>query len=70
MYSLKREAIQQKLYPSVPIPCWRRSSTRWSPVRRSSEFWLVLRMALRTNPLQLLTWRVGLATDANGQLGW
>jgi len=31
MYSLKREAMQEKLYPKrFPIPCWRRSSIRWS----------------------------------------
>ena len=57
MYSLKREAIQQKLYPKrFPIPVL--AQEFYKMVRRygrSSEFWLVLRMALRTNPLQLLT---------------
>jgi quinone-modifying oxidoreductase subunit QmoC len=57
MYSLKREAIQEKLYPKrFPIPVL--AQEFYKMVRRygrSSEFWLVLRMALRTNPLQLLT---------------
>jgi len=57
MYSLKREAIQQKLYPKrFPIPVL--AQEFYKMVRRygaASEFWLVLRMALRTNPLQLLT---------------
>ena len=57
MYSLKREAIQQKLYPPrFPIPVL--AQEFYKMVRRygrSSEFWLVRRRALRTNPLQLLT---------------
>jgi quinone-modifying oxidoreductase subunit QmoC len=57
MYSLKREAIQEKLYPPrFPIPVL--AQEFYKMVRRygrSSEFWLVLRMALRTNPFQLLT---------------
>ena len=57
MYSLKREAIQEKLYPKrFPIPVL--AQEFYKMVRRygrSSEFWLVLRMALRTNPFQLLT---------------
>ena len=56
MYSLKREAIQEKLYPRhFPIPVL--AQEFYKMVRRkgrSSEFWLVLRMAFRTNPLQLL----------------
>jgi heterodisulfide reductase subunit C len=57
MYSLKREALQHKMYPRrFPIPVL--AQEFYSIVRRrgrSSEFWLVLRMALRTNPLQLFT---------------
>jgi len=57
MYSLKREAMQEKLYPKrFPIPVL--AQEFYKMVRRqgrSSEFWLVLRMAFRTNPLQLLT---------------
>jgi heterodisulfide reductase subunit C len=56
MYSLKREAIRHRLYPShFPIPVlareffnmvWRRG--------RNAEFWVVFRMAMRSNPLILL----------------
>ena len=57
MYSLKREAIQQKLYPRhFPIPVL--AQEFYELVRRrgrSSEFWLVLRMSLHSHPLQLFT---------------
>jgi quinone-modifying oxidoreductase subunit QmoC len=56
MYSLKREAIRDKLYPKrLPVPVLAQEFRRM--VRRNgrnSEFWLVLRMALRSNPLVLL----------------
>ena len=57
MYSLKREAVQEKLYPRrFPIPVLAQEFyTIVSTRGRSSEFWLVLRMALRSDPLQLLT---------------
>jgi len=57
MYSLKREAVQHKLYPRrFPIPVLAQEFyTIVSHTGRISEFWLVLRMALRSNPLQLLT---------------
>lgn len=55
MYSLKREAIRHRLYPArFPIPVL--AQEFYEMVRRrgrNSEFWLVLRMALRTNPLVL-----------------
>jgi len=56
MYSLKREAIQDHLYPArLPIPVLAQEFYRMVRRRgRSSEFWLVLRMALRSNPLVLL----------------
>ncbi len=57
MYSLKREAIRHHLYPSrFPIPALARAF--YEGVRshgRSSEFWVVLGMALRSNPLKLLS---------------
>lgn len=57
MYSLKREAIKHKLYPArFPIPVLAREF--YAIVRqrgRNSEFWLVLRMAMKSNPLVLLT---------------
>ncbi len=57
MYSLKREAIRYRLYPSrFSIPVLARAF--YGIVRghgRSSEFWVVLGMALRSNPLKLLS---------------
>jgi len=56
MYVLKREAIKHHLYPKrFPIPVL--AQEFYEMVRRrgrNSEFWLVLRMALKTNPLSLL----------------
>jgi len=56
MYTLKREAIQSHLFPKrFPIPVLAREF--YELVRRhgrNSEFWLVLRMMLKTNPLGLL----------------
>lgn len=56
MYSLKREAIQHKMYARhLPIPVLAQEFCRIVRRRgRNSEFWLVLRMALRSNPLLLL----------------
>jgi quinone-modifying oxidoreductase subunit QmoC len=71
MYSLKREAIKHRLYPSrFPIPVL--AQEFYEMVRRrgrSSEFWLVLRMALRSNPLVLLgMWRTGWQLLRTGRL--
>jgi heterodisulfide reductase subunit C len=56
MYGLKREAIRDHLYPShFPVPVLAQEFCNMVRKRgRSSEFWLVLRMALRSNPLILL----------------
>jgi hypothetical protein len=55
MYSLKREAIGARLYPRrFPIPILAQEFCKMvSKSGRNSEFWLVLRMALRSNPLIL-----------------
>jgi heterodisulfide reductase subunit C len=57
MYSLKREAIQHQMYPKrFPIPVLAREF--YSLVRsrgRNSEVWLVLRLALKSNPFILFT---------------
>ena len=55
MYSLKREAIQEKLYPArLPVPVLAQEFYKMVQRRgRNSEFWLVLRMALRSHPLIL-----------------
>jgi heterodisulfide reductase subunit C len=57
MYSLKREAIQEKKYPArFPIPVLAREFYAMVKSRgRSSEVPLVLRMALKSNPFILLT---------------
>lgn len=57
MYSLKREAIRGKMYPPrFPAPVLSQEFfnivRRWG---RSSEVWLILRLALKSNPLILLT---------------
>jgi heterodisulfide reductase subunit C len=56
MYVLKREAIKHRLYPKrFPIPVLAREFYEMVRRRgRNSEFWLVLRMALKTSPLSLL----------------
>jgi quinone-modifying oxidoreductase, subunit QmoC len=56
MYSLKREAIREKKYPErFPIPVLAQEFYKIVRKRgRSSEFWLVIRLALRTNPFMLL----------------
>jgi quinone-modifying oxidoreductase, subunit QmoC len=56
MYALKREAIREKKYPSrFPIPMLARAFFDIVKRRgRSSEMWIVLIMALRSNPLILL----------------
>ena len=57
MYSLKREAIKYRMFPSrFPIPVLAREF--YELVRRygrNSEVWLVLRMALKSNPFVLFT---------------
>ncbi len=57
MYSLKREAIKHRMYPRrFPIPVLAREF--FNLVRRhgrNSEVWLVVRMALKSNPFVLLT---------------
>jgi quinone-modifying oxidoreductase subunit QmoC len=57
MYSLKREAIKSRLFPKrFAIPALSREFySMVSRGGRSSEMWLVLRMAMRSNPLILLT---------------
>ena len=56
MYSLKREAIQHQMFPKrFPIPVLAREF--YDIVKktgRSSELWLVLRLALKSNPFILL----------------
>jgi quinone-modifying oxidoreductase, subunit QmoC len=55
MYTLKREAIQERLYPPrFPVPVLAQEFYRAVRLRgRSSELRVVLRMALRSNPFIL-----------------
>ncbi len=57
MYSLKREAIRHQMSPKrFPIPVLAREFYEIVKSRgRSSEIWLVLRMALKSNPFVLFT---------------
>ena len=71
MYNLKREAVRSHLYPkrfAIPVL----AQEFYNVVRRNgrtSEFLVVLRMALRTNPLVLFTmWRSGLDLLRTGRL--
>lgn len=56
MYGLKREAIRDRKYPKrFPIPVLAREFHEIvKKSGRSSETWLVLRLALKSNPLILL----------------
>lgn len=56
MYGLKREAIQEGLYPArFPIPVLAREFYEMVKRRgRSTDFWLVMRVALHSSPLILL----------------
>jgi quinone-modifying oxidoreductase subunit QmoC len=56
MYTLKREAIEERLYPRrLPIPVLAQEFYKLVRSRgRNPELWVVLRMALRSNPLILL----------------
>jgi quinone-modifying oxidoreductase subunit QmoC len=73
MYSLKREAIRYRLYPShFPVPVLARAF--YEMVRsygRSSEFWVVAGMALRSNPLKLFSFaRTGWHLFKTGRLSF
>ena len=56
MYTLKQRAIQEKVYPRrFPIPILAKEFFK-SVVKtgRSNEIWIVIKMFLKTNPLNLL----------------
>jgi heterodisulfide reductase subunit C len=57
MYQLKGEAMRRGMYPKrFPIPVLAHEFYRMVRTRgRSSEMWLVLRMALKSNPMILFT---------------
>ena len=71
MYGLKREAIRYNLFPKrFPIPVLAREF--YNLVKRNgrnSEVWLVVRMALKSNPFVLLTMaKNGLALLRTGRM--
>ncbi len=71
MYGLKREAIREGLYPRrFPIPVLARAFYDMvGRDGRNAEFWLVVRTALRSNPLMLIGMaRSGLALLRTGRL--
>lgn len=57
MYTLKREAIRRSMFPKrFPIPVLAREFQKMVRKHgRSSEMWLVLRMALKSNPMILFS---------------
>ena len=71
MYTLKREAIKAHMFPKrFPIPVLAREF--YDLVRRrgrNSEFWLVLRLMLKTNPLGLLSMaKTGISLMRTGRM--
>jgi heterodisulfide reductase subunit C len=71
MFTLKREAIREHLFPKrFPVPVLAQEFYRMVRQRgRISEFWVVLRLMLRTNPLGLFRMaRTGLALLRTGRL--
>ncbi len=72
MYTLKREAIREHIAANHGFPIPVLAQEFYKMVRRrgrSSEFWVVLRLMLRTNPLGLFSMtRAGLALLRTGRL--
>jgi len=71
MFTLKREAIHQRLFPTrFPIPVLAQEFYRMVRRRgRISEFWVVLRLVLRTNPSALFSMaRAGVTLMRRGRL--
>lgn len=72
MYSLKRMAIQEKVFPKrFPTPVLAKEMTEIITNQgRNSELWVILRMLLKTNPLKLLSMApVGLSLFMKGRMG-
>lgn len=71
MYALKRIAIREGIYPRrFPVPVLAKEFIRMLKGKgRTNEFWLVLKVVLRTAPLKLLTsWPLGLRLWQHGRL--
>lgn len=72
MYSLKRMAIKEKVFPRrFPTPVLAKEMTEIiTNEGRNSELWVILRMLLKTNPLKLLSMApVGLSLFMKGRMG-
>jgi len=71
MYALKRVAIREGIYPRrFPVPVLAKEFIRMLKGKgRTNEFWLVLRVLLKTAPLKLLTsWPLGLRLWQRGRM--
>ncbi len=71
MYALKRVAIREGFYPRrFPVPILAKEFLKMvKKTGRTNEFWLFLKLSLRTAPLKLLnSWRMGLALFRRGRL--
>ncbi len=72
MYSLKRIAIQEKVFPKrFPTPVLAKEMTNIiTNEGRNSELWVILRMLLKTHPLKLLSMApIGLSLFLKGRMG-
>ncbi len=71
MYALKRIAIHEGIYPRrFPIPVLAKEFMEMlKGTGRNNEFWLVLRVLLKTAPMKLLTsWPLGLRLWRRGRM--
>jgi heterodisulfide reductase subunit C len=71
MYALKRIAIREGIYPRrFPVPVLAKEFIEMlKGTGRNNEFWLVLRVLLKTAPLKLLTsWPLGLRLWQRGRM--
>lgn len=71
MYALKRIAIREGIYPRrFPVPVLAKEFMKILKGRgRNNEFWLVLKVLLRTAPMKLLTsWPLGLRLWRSGRI--
>jgi heterodisulfide reductase subunit C len=71
MYALKRVAIREGIYPRrFPVPVLAKEFIEMlKGTGRNNEFWLVLRVLLKTAPLKLLTsWPLGLRLWRRGRM--
>lgn len=72
MYSLKRMAIQEGVFPKrFPTPVLAKEMTDIiTSEGRNSELWVILKMLLKTNPLKLLSMAsIGLSLFMKGRMG-